>query len=313
MRTLRIRRLLVTAFTISLLLVPGSAGAAPGAQGSSYDTFVRLETRLPFGPYCVGQDYAATIRPVVLYHERQGQGEGRTRVGESLAGPSVGVIAVPIEASSTNASVATVAPKRVFSGYDLDEVLPGSAYFTIHAAKPGSTNLIFEAVIRGQYVGPVIPIKVVNCKYKVTLSHSGRYSSEGVSGTTTGFMSTTISGEGGELSGSGTFTFSATKAVTGCRATSALSPVGVKITGHVTEAGHLELTLDYAPSFTHSGSLSCPVLGTRSAAQTYNSSEILAVTKITLPGEGPATRSFPYACYPGGSCTLRVTAVPLAQ
>jgi hypothetical protein len=56
-----------------------------------------------------------------------------------------------------------------------DEATPHTAYFTFKAKEAGKTTLYFEGVAQGQYVSFNVPVKVINCKYKVLINSRWKY------------------------------------------------------------------------------------------------------------------------------------------
>ncbi|HEY2980788.1 MAG TPA: hypothetical protein VGJ22_06375, partial [Anaerolineales bacterium] len=122
--------------------------------------------------------------------------------------------------------------------------------------------------------------------------------------------SATISGEGNELSGSGTLNFDTVKVVPGCAASATFSPIGVNIKGHVSEAGLLELNFDYTPSTEYNDDITCgSVVGGDLA--TVDASEIIPILQSTHPGQGRSHRAYPYTCWYDGNCSLSISAQPI--
>lgn len=137
-----------------------SAGAAePAPQGEFYT--YKFGVYMPDPPYCVGQDYQVRVKVVKAYIPDN-------VVDKSYPEP---VLAVRIESSARNESIATLSPRYSFA-FDIedDNYEFGSVYFTLNAKKAGTTDLYFETLIGGEYASSTKSIKVVNCKYRVVVT-----------------------------------------------------------------------------------------------------------------------------------------------
>jgi hypothetical protein len=65
--------------------------------------------------------------------------------------------------------VATISPKRTFSGFDVEGSAVSASVFTLHTAKAGTARVYFEAAYGGAYAGPGVDVQVVNCRYQITI------------------------------------------------------------------------------------------------------------------------------------------------
>jgi len=147
---------------------PTAVQAAPPAQDITVTSHrYHFNIVMPPDPICVGKSYPIIVTPL-----RDGSGKFN---GEKFNYDSRHLVGVTIEASVKNESIGTLSPRRKISGFawagentDPNAENPGEADFTFRARKAGKTDLYFEATIGGRYVGPAVPIQVVNCKYKVT-------------------------------------------------------------------------------------------------------------------------------------------------
>ncbi|RPI89668.1 MAG: hypothetical protein EHM40_20230, partial [Chloroflexi bacterium] len=149
---------------------PTAVQAAPPAQDITVTSHrYHFNIVMPPDPICVGKSYPIIVTPL-----RDGSGKFN---GEKFNYDSRHLVGVTIEASVKNESIGTLSPRRKISGFawagentDPNAENPGEADFTFRARKAGQTSLYFEATIDGRYVGPAVPIQVVNCRYKVTVS-----------------------------------------------------------------------------------------------------------------------------------------------
>jgi hypothetical protein len=290
-----------------------AAGARPGVPQAGPPPFkahatVTLRINIASHVLCANHDYPVYVTP------SEAGGEYTDLKGRTHQLAQTNLPARRIEAFVQDTGVATISPPRAQTGWDEGNTINGvmAANFMLHASKPGATRVYFETSIFGQYLGPGVDIKVIQCKYKIQISHRGGFNAGGLIGTSSAAMSTTISGEEAVLSGSGTFKLGVTQYLPPfCSGARSVTPVEAKITGQVSEANQLELSIAYAPGTTTSGQLTCPYIGTVGNSNAVSPTDLLNIQSASLPAEG-GTRSFSYTCWGGsGSCTLTVTATPL--
>lgn len=153
------------------LLSSGSAGrttpvqAAPGADGL---IIYRMKIFMPPDPLCVGKDYSIKVRISADLQYEGEDGRYHDLISEGINGRK-------IEASVRDNNIAGISPRSLLTGWDIDSVGPGEVEFRLKAKKAGNTVLFFETYIQEAaqslqepYFGSSVPIKVVNCRYKVT-------------------------------------------------------------------------------------------------------------------------------------------------
>jgi len=167
--------------TLVLGLSLGSPGltlraqAAPPARGADVVSDARYHLNIvrPPDPICAGRDYSIRVTPQVdgTVHRPGTQG---TYSGISIPG-------VRIESTVADTRIGTLSPGSLISGFgDVVEAgdVPNEVTFSFHAKQVGATTLFFEALINHRhtlsgddvYIGPGMPIKVMNCKYQVAVS-----------------------------------------------------------------------------------------------------------------------------------------------
>jgi len=287
---------------LMLVLAVGSAGqaapaqAAPIAQGtgSQYEIKYILAIYLPDGqPICAGRDYPVRVRLV----------ESTQQVEPKPSEPLVSIkelSGITVQAFAKDESVGTLSPRKLITGWNVEEDAPGEATFTFHAKKAGTTDLYFETLIRtaitgthDEYIGPVRTIKVVNCKYKLTMNYLMRQSSGGTSGLVSGQLDTLLEGDGEVYQGAGVLDSDRATSMPPCSFSSdgfdSPTTIAGKLTGS-TDNPQLELTVDYEPGQS-SATISCPIVGAKTTTTTEDPTNWLA-TNAAFSGTGGA-QSFP--------------------
>lgn len=290
--------ILIVVFAFSL----GSAGqstpvqAAPRAQGtgSQYETKYILAIYVSDNQeICAGQDYRIRVRLV--------ESTERLEPKPSKPEPSIKYLSgIAVQAFVKDKSVGTLSPGKLITGWNVDEDAPGEATFTFHAKKAGTTDLYFETLIRkaitgtdDEYIGPVKTIKVINCKYKLTMNYLMRQSSHGTTGLLIGHLDTLLEGDGEVYQGTGILDSDRTEVMPPCSFSSDGFDSPMTITGKLTgspDNQQLELTVDYEPGES-SATITCPVVGTRTTTTTEDPTNWLA-TNAAFSGTGGA-QSFP--------------------
>jgi hypothetical protein len=287
---------------LMLALSLGSTGqatmaqAAPPAQEvTNVSTRYHFSIRTPPDPICVGRDYDIAVIPLA---DTSGNYQG-----QKIKFDTKGLANITIGALVKNKSIGTLSPSKQVSGFawaiahalesTMESDNPGEALFKFHAKKAGETDLYFEALINGKYVGPVVPIKVVNCKYKLTMNYLMRQSSHGTTGLLFGHLDTLLEGNGEVYQGSGVLDSDRTEAMAPCSFSSAGFDNPATITGKLTgspDNQQLEVAVDYEPGES-SATITCPIVGARTTTTTEDPTNWLA-TNATFLGTGGA-QSFP--------------------
>jgi hypothetical protein len=267
---------------------------------------------LPPDPICVGRTYDVNVR---ISANQQYVGQD----GEAHDLTSVGVSAKTVEAFSQDESIATISPSQLRTGWDVENDAPGEATFKLHAHKAGTTTLFFETYIREAeasqqepYFGPKETIKVVNCKYKVQMSASDVYIGDGVIIWTAGNLDTEITGDGGEMKGSGSFAFDSGFVGPPCSISYSEYQNATTITGHLDDNDQLILGFQYQPG-TITSQVSCPDAGGGSASQPIDLTNT-GITSATFPANGGTRRlTFTYAGSDAPPGTMIIIVQPVSE
>jgi hypothetical protein len=302
---------------LTLLLALGVGGVAPQAPAQAAPLTARISylfrAQLPRGPICAGRDYDVMVKITKFFENWEGTDWGRISGGNGLNFQRV-------EGSVVNPDIGTLVPSISVTGGLLGEAgdVPGEAFFKFHANKAGNTILKFEVEIR-DYNGGVLEydqmslekeIKVENCKYKVTMTNLDVASSGGVTIWTSGNLDLEISGDGGEMTGSGDFAHDSGFVGPPCSITYSEFKNPTTITGQVND-GQLTLQFNYEPG-TINSQVTCPDLGALSGSQVIDLTNT-GVVSATFPESG-GSRSFRYTYagsdFPPG--TMIVTVAPVA-
>jgi len=264
---------------------------------------------MPPDPLCVGRDYPVKVR-ISANQQYLGQdGEPHDLTSEGVNGKRV-------EAFAQDESIATISPGQSFTGWDVDSDAPGEISFKLHANKAGTTTLFFEAYIQEAeashqepYFGPKETIKVVSCKYEVTMNATDVYTGDGVTIWTAGNLNTEITGDGGEMQGSGSFAFDSGFVGPPCSISYSEYQNATTITGHLDDSDQLILDFQYQPGQITS-QVSCPD-GGGSGSQTIDLTNT-GIASVTFPATG-GTRAltFTYAGsdFPPGTMIIDVQPV----
>ena len=304
----RWRILCVAAVLAFIMGDPGAVWAGQAAAPLPDSALpATLRINIPGHILCANRDYEVFVTPVIGGGEVTDTSGTKHKLVEKREG------AVAIEAFAKNTGVATISPARQVSGWDVEGFDVSAAKFALHTKKPGTTRVYFEALLRGQNVGPGVDIQVVACKYKVTMTFHLYFGTPDGVIKSRGYMTTMISGEGEGLSGSGTLKFSTAMESSGCMATAAIKPIDVNIKGHVSEAGDLQLNLDYSPNFEYSTSVYCSAYQQDGSWPPLPTSYVIPITQTTHRGRGQSTDSIAWACLEDGFCALRVTVQPITK
>jgi len=153
--------------------IPAQA-AAPAQQTVNWTTTYSMHVHLPPDLICAGKDYNIAVEVV-----------GTSQA--TISGESVHVedymYGITVDAHMTDKSIATISPDSEVTGDALlaspGGLSPIEAEFVLHAVKAGITSVTFHPTIQGANTAnwqPHFLIKVVNCKYKVTLNSSWFFS-----------------------------------------------------------------------------------------------------------------------------------------
>ena len=294
------QRVFRVALALILALGIGSPGASPAAHAApraNTRIIYSLSARRSLDPLCVGGDYTATVRLLKQTDitPLQGTSEFDVHAVQGLDGQWV-------EGTVKDASIATLTPARILTGWALGELgdSPGEAIFSFHAIKAGSTVLEFTATINDRdRNGPVSktikvlePIKVVNCEYRVTMIYIVQQSGPGYFSMLNGNLDTLLKRTHNDFQGTGTLDTTRIASIQGCSFSSSGYKNPTTFTGTavaVPQGEEMQLTIQYAPG-SHTDFVSCP-RGSGGATETIDPSGYL-VTSATFPENG-GTKSFP--------------------
>jgi len=251
-----------------LALLAGSANAAPGAGAPMTGAEAALQggtqvvERFHFsvatpGRLCVGQNYEMPVTMLVDFQ--------MTANGQPVEYQDRVVPGIAIQASSDASAVAGITPAQLTSGALQADLLAsppfgtanglGQVVFLLHAKKEGVANLHFQAHIPSGLTGgapqpaPIeLPVKVENCKYKVTVTGSWKVKYERQNLAT--ILKETLTGEmtrdeSGALSGTATANWSLQSFSAMCAHAHVVTPSTVSLKGEQTgETLHFHLTYD---------------------------------------------------------------------
>ncbi len=304
-----LRRALIMMLVLAFGL--GSAGwevpvrAAPSNELIIY----RMVVSLPPDPICVGHDYPVKVR-ISANQQYLGQdGEPHDLTSEGVNGKT-------IEAFAQDESIATLSPGQLITGWALDNDAPGEVTFNLHANKAGMTVLFFEAYIREAaasqqetYFGPKESIKVVNCEYKVTMNITDVATGDGVTVWTAGNLDTKITGDSGELQGTGSFAFDSGFVGPPCSISYSEYQNATTITGHLDDNDQLVLDFQYQPGELTSQFSCLEVSGSASQEIDLTNTGIASVTFPATGGTRILTFTYAGSDFPPGTMIIDVQPV----
>lgn len=279
---------------IFLALVLGNAGqTTPVHAAPLADTRVSwlVTVYVPKGPVCVGGDYPVKVK-ITKFNEVVFGATGETDWKSSLAFPSN---AQKVNGSVQDPNIGTLTPSEVLTGWDLDA--PGEAFFNFHANKTGETQLNFKIDIRDYDKNGAIfkntvageRIKVVHCKYKVTITPTFTASYPNLSGLVIGKAQGEMKADkNGNLKGTVSVKWDVywfSQCFTHDSQFSA-SP-DANLTGSLSQDGSsLTLHADFKPvAYSETSIATCYVKG----AKSYTSAFPAPPIDVTLPSTGGAT------------------------
>lgn len=296
------RRNLLLAMVLAFSL--GSAGQTTPAQAAPAERRIRVEgeitVTLPPDPICAGRSYPITAKLANNEYTQEGFDDTPAPfTSEPISG-------IQIRASTGDGSIATIDPPQLWSGWAIDDDAPGEVTFHLHAVKAGETTLNFRATVNGDTRGPVKTIKVKNCDYKVTMNAFDVFSGGGITIWTFGNLDTKITGEGGELKGTGSFVFDSGFSGSDCSISYSQYQNQTTITGHVDDNNQLLLNFQYEPGGL-TESASCPE-GGGSSSHSIDLTNT-GVTSATFPATGGTkVVTFTYAGsdFPPGTMIINV-------
>ncbi len=246
-RSLRkMRALLRRAILLMAILSLSSAGGTVPAYASPL-TETKAKVRItiyfkfttPAEPICAGKQYLVTATTMADYDfiKKNGKTEHDDAKPYSIL----------VEASSSNTVVGTIAPPKVYSGFDLEATGPGEAGFFFKAKEAGSTDLKFTAKKGKKRFTDTIPINVVDCDHKVSMNVTDIDSREGVTIWTIGHLETKITGESDALEGTDALAFESGFSGPECSISYSEFENATTIKGHITEDDQLVLDFKYQP------------------------------------------------------------------
>jgi hypothetical protein len=324
-----------------LLLSLGGAGqisAARAAPPAQEVTNMRFYLNISYPQtLCAGREYSILVTPLVELDGKRANGEKFNYQDRIIPG-------VEITAEITDTKIATVDPAKPQSkksGYlpgdllgtsslDMQERLGnlGEVVFKIKAKKAGSTNLFLTAKVprqwsggRDRYFGPQgMPvggaIKVVNCKYEVTMIYNWQYSFPAVNMWLIGTMKKVpLTIESESLTGTGQIDFM--RVVGGnphCTYNISTGKSTVDMAGSFSQdpSGNdqLKITFNYGPmSEVVASTCTVPHFGTRSGTTDWSGQPpVAAVPTAVFPAEGGSAT---FMLQLGGSLT--VTLKPVSE
>lgn len=303
---IRLRRR-VFGLTLLLALGVGIAGQTAPAHAAQFSGNSQVShgisvTGLP-QTVCAGQDYKITVKLTKHVAFLRGSEWVPGRVPTPMT-------AVNVEVFSTDTNVGTVDPPERLTGWLAGNAL-GEAVFTFHAKEAGNTKLYFEALVEGEYIDAKESIKVVNCKYKVKMNALDVFNDGGVTIWTNGDLDTTITGDGGEMTGSAAFAFDSGFVGPPCSITYSEYQNPTTITGQVDDNDQLTLHFDYEPG-TVTSSLSCPD-GGGSGSQEVDLTNTGIVSATFPAGGGTRVIIFTMAGSDMGPGTMIINVEPVPE
>jgi hypothetical protein len=146
-------------------------------QAGHFQTSYALTVHPPSDLICAGREYRYTVE---VEQRSVGTVDGDdVRFEEILQG-------IKITAQSENPSIAAVSPDSEVTGEALlanpAGMSPIEAEFTLNAEKAGTTSVQFGTTINGatRSFGAVLPVEVVNCKYKVKATSGWSFSAPNI-------------------------------------------------------------------------------------------------------------------------------------
>lgn len=326
---------LIGIFTTSL----GSMGkaspvqAAPPAQEVTNMRFYLNITRPT--TLCARREYSIGVTPLVELNGKRADGQKFNYQDRILPG-------VEIVAEITDQNIATVdpaKPKSKRSGYLPDNPLGttsladqekfgnlGEVVFKIKAKKAGSTNLYLTAKIprqwsggRDRYFGPQGmptggPIRVVNCKYELTLTYNWQYSFPTLNMGLTGTMyKVPLTVENEMLRGTGQVDFM--RVLGGnpyCTYNLSTGKSTVDMTGSFSQdpsgSDQVKIAFNYGPmSEVIATTCTVPNFGTISGATDWSGPPVVEIPSVEFPDSG-GTKSFIVTL--NGRLTITLKPVP---
>jgi hypothetical protein len=309
---------IVLAFVLLIGSAPQTApvSAAQGGWGQVQISYL-IRVIKPKQPICVGRDYKVTVK-ITKFYERRAEtnsAEAETDWSRSLAEPMDNRT---VKGSVEDPSIGTLTPDVMYTGFPYGEGGPGEATFKFHANKAGTTLLIFQTDISGyNNNGPIDgrggeSIKVVNCSYKVNMNAFDIVSGGGVTIWSSGILVTKITGDEGQLNGTGTFNFDSGFTGPPCSISYSSFQNSTTITGQVDqENDKLVLNFQYQPG-TVTSSVSCPDVPRGQGSQVVNLTDT-GITQATFPASG-GTKVFPFSIAGSvGTMTITVAPVPAGE
>ncbi len=252
----------IVLIALLLALAVGSAGQTPLAQAAPAGDSVLFSMVLVGNPktkLCVGDKVTYNVR--VEFESRGMPTPAPGPLGKLSAAN------VKVEAFSTNKNVGDFT--NTVKGYSTsstivtvgdDDLIGLRASFPFKAKKAGTTILYFEGLVQGGYVSLNLPVKVINCKFKVTAASSwDRQDGGGHIYLATMDEAELTADAQGHYSGSAIVNWFGTFGVGGgCSFVYTITPSQspVEMTGELGENGQLVVTLTYQSVHT-TGSGTC--------------------------------------------------------
>jgi len=262
---------------------------------------------------CAGREESIRVTPLVDLDGKREDGQRFNYKGRIVPG-------VPITAEITDKNIATVEPAKpqsqksgslpgdllATSSLENQERLGGfgEVVFKIKAKKAGTTTLYLTAKVPSlwsgggeKYFGPQGmpvggPIKVVNCKYEVTMIYKWQYSFPAANMWVIGTMNKVpLKIESESLTGTGQINFM--QVVGGnpnCTYTISTGKSSVDMTGSFVQdpsgKGQVKVTFNYG-ALSQVTPATCTILGTRSASANWNGPPpVASVPTVVFPDEG---------------------------
>ncbi len=289
------------------LLIGGVPQTAP-VSAAPPDERVRregeLSVTLPRASICAGRSY-----DIVAKFATNEYIIGRDIQGEPTLSPftSEPISGVVVKGWAGDESIAKINPPSAMTGWDVDIDHPGETTFVLQAKKAGQTTLNFRATWMEDTRGPVHAITVKNCDYKVSMTAFDILSIEGVTIWSSGVLNTKITGEEGQLNGTGAFNFDSGFTGPPCTISYSTFQNSTTITGQVNQNDQLVLNFQYQPG-TVTSSVSCPDVPAGQGSQVVDLT-LTGVNQATFPSSG-GTRVFPFSVY-GSTGTMMITVAPV--
>jgi hypothetical protein len=201
---------------------------------------------MPPAPMCEHQSYPVLVSVL----------PGSRPTGEAIksrAEAPRGLIAISVDALVRDASIGFVNPGQGvtgMAGFDEDDLesQPGVINFTLYTKSAGTTELYFEALVKGEYLEATVPLTVEACEVEVTVISTWHVPGEANLALAASIHRAPMNAdENGRLIGTGTVKwFVVSGNVADCQEKASLVTTSrVDLTGQLAEGGGISLNVVY--------------------------------------------------------------------